>query len=372
MRGAVLSLLRDVGPLPRIELARRTGLSATTITRVVNQLVDENSVIEGGSVSPSRLGRPATELRIRRDAYVVIGAQIGVGSVHLGVLDVLGDRVAERQFGYDTALPPAAVLERTAQEIDALIRESGVDRRIVLGVGVAVPGPVDLAGRRMLMPINLSWRDVAVADVLEPILGLPVRVEHNVRSMALAETRFGVARGLGSVAFVYLRTGLGAGLVVEGQPFTGGVHGAIELGHLQVVDEGEECLCGKHGCLETIVSDRALRAAVRDAGLPEAVDPLSALWHADSPAARAKIDAIVSSMAKGLASLVNLLNPELILLGGALSTIPTGLFERIDSTTRDAVFPIVRDSTRIELSALGVDGGVQGGGAVALDQFFYA
>lgn len=372
VRGTVLSLLRDEGPLPRIEIARRAGVSATTITRTVNQLVDDEIVREGGPISPSRLGRPATELTIRADSYYVVGVQIGVGFVQLGILDVLGQQRATRSFGYDVDLPATQIVERTADEISELVAGSGLDRRLVLGVGVAVPGPVDASGRRMLLPINLSWRDVAVADILEPLLGLPVRVEHNVRSMALAEVRFGVGRGLGSVAFVYLRTGLGAGLVVEGQPFAGGVHGAIELGHLQVLDSGEECVCGNRGCLETVVSERALSRRIDELGLPATDNPLTAIWEATTPEARAVADTITASVAKGLASLVNLLNPELILLGGALAAIPTGMAQRIDAATRIGVFPTVRDSIRIQPSTLGMDAGVLGGGTAALDAYFYA
>lgn len=372
IRGTVLTLLRDEGPLPRIEIARRTGLSATTITRAVNQLVDDQIVLEGGSISPTRLGRPATELTIRPESYHVVGVQVGVGFVQLGLLDVLGHTLASRSFEYEVALPAADVLEIAAREIETLITESGVDRRLVLAVGVAVPGPVDSSGRQMLLPINLSWRDVPVADILEPLLDLPVRVEHNVRSMALAETRFGVGRGLGSVAFVYLRTGIGAGLVVEGQPFAGGVHGAIELGHLQVLDRGDECICGNHGCLETVVSDQALRRRAAALGIDPGADVLSAIWDAQGPDADAIKDEIVTAVAKGLATIVNLLNPELILLGGALAAIPAAFVEQIDRATRMAVFPIVRQSTRIELSTLGMNAGVLGGGTVALDHYFYA
>lgn len=372
VRGTVLSLLRDEGPLPRVEIARRAGVSATTITRAVNQLVDDEVVLEGGSISPTRLGRPATELTIRADAYAVVGVQIGVGFVQLGVLDLLGRQLAARSFTYDVDLSAVDVVERTAAEIDALIHDAGLARRGILGVGVAVPGPVDPSGRRMLLPINLDWRDVAVADILEPLLDLPVRVEHNVRSMALAESRFGVGRGLGSLAFVYLRTGLGAGLVVQGQPFTGGVHGAIELGHLQVLDGGDECVCGNHGCLETVVSDPALRRLLDRLGVDAGDNPLLALWNANTPEAQAAVDQIVASIAKGLASIVNLLNPELLLLGGALAAIPSEMSERIVAATRVGVFPTVRESVRIQPSTLGMDAGVLGGGTVALDAYFYA
>ena len=224
------------------------------------------------------------------------------------------------------------------------------------------------------MPINLDWRDVPVADTLEPLLGLPVVVDHNVRSMALAECRFGVTRGVGSVAFVYLRTGLGAGLVVQGQPFSGGFHGAIELGHLQVVDNGADCVCGGQGCIETVIAEKALRETAESLGLSvDGDNPLTAIWNAAATdeKARAALDNIVSTLAHGLAAIVNLLNPEVILLGGALAAVPPAFFERVTSTTNRGVFPLLRPSVRIEPSSLGMDAGVLGGATAALDRFFY-
>ncbi len=373
VRGVILSLLRDLGPTPRIELARKTGLSPTTITRATVQLIDDEIVVEGNSVSVTGLGRRATELTLRRTAYFVVGVQIGVGFVQLGIVDLLGEQHAATSFEYDIQESPNEVLRRVASAIDALVRSNGTDRRLVVGIGVAVPGPVDASGRRMLLPINLHWRDVNVADQLEAALGLPVTVEHNVRSMALAETRFGRGRGLGSLAFVYLRTGLGAGLVVEGEPFAGGVHGAIELGHLQVADNDVRCVCGNAGCLETVVSERALRATIAAMGLDDTPNPLSALWEARTTSARAAtaLDEIIASLAKGLSALANLLNPELILLGGALADVPDGFVERVREETRAAVFPVLRPSLEIHPSSLGMDAGVLGGATVALDTYFY-
>tara|TARA_B100000519_G_C14260652_1_gene447665 strand:+ start:9509 stop:10660 length:1152 start_codon:yes stop_codon:yes gene_type:complete len=374
VRGQVLSLLRDRGPLARIEIARLSGLSATTITRAVNLLADEGVVEEGASISLAKLGRPATELSIHADSYFVVGVQIGVGFVQLGLIDVLGGSRGTAHFSYDLAVPASDVVCQAAESIQSLIADAGVDRRLVLGVGVAVPGPVDAAGRRILFPINLDWRDVAVSDLMEPILGVPVTVEHNVRSMALAETRFGSAQGAGSVAFVYLRTGLGAGLVVEGQPFSGGVHGAIELGHLQVIDNGADCVCGSTGCLETVVSEPALRARAAELGLDGTDNPITAIWEAAGTRADARdsIAAVITPLAKGLSAIVNLLNPEVILLGGALADVPEPFFERVTEETRSAVFPLIRSSVHIDPSSLGMDAGVIGAGAVALDRYFYA
>ncbi|MBH0098414.1 ROK family transcriptional regulator [Salinibacterium sp. NSLL150] len=374
VRAQVLTMLRDSGPLPRIELARRAHLSPTTITRAVSQLVDEGVIVEGNSISPTKLGRPATEISIVRDAFVVVGVQVGVGFVQLGLIDLLGGTVASSSLSYDIETPATEVMVEAATAINELIAASEYDQSMVIGVGVAVPGPVDVAGRSILLPINLDWRDVPVADILEPLTGLPVTVEHNVRSMALAEARFGVAKDLGSVAFIYLRTGLGAGLVVEGQPFAGGVRGAIELGHLHVIDNGIDCVCGGNGCLETIVSEGALQRQLAEAGLSSnGGGALTALYAAadTNETARASIDSIITQLATATSAIVNLLNPDVILLGGALAEVPEAFFERLTEQTRQQVFPLIRPLVRIEPSSLGMYAGVLGGGTAALERYFY-
>lgn len=374
IKGQVLALIRDEGPLPRAEVARRLALSPTTITRAVNELETEEVVAEGAVFSSSGAGRPAATLHIRADNCLVGAVQIGVGIVHLGVFNAQGERRAGSQFAYAPDAGAQAVLQRIAQGLHALCGDSGIARKRLRGVGVAVPGPVDAAGRRMLVSIRLDWGNVAMADMLEETIGLPVKIEHNVRSMALAEARFGQGRGLGSVAFVYLRSGLGAGLVVRGQPFSGGVHGAIELGHLPVIDGGAACVCGGRGCIETVLSEDALKSATARLRIEPQPNALSALWTAAQrreDAAQA-VDAIVTPLATGLNAISTLLNPELVLLGGALAEIPDAMFERIVQTTWRGAFPLIRQSIRIERSRLGLDAGLPGAATVALDQFLYA
>lgn len=374
IRGNLLALIRDEGPMPRAELARRLGLSATTITRAVGELEAERILAEGDVLASSGAGRPATNLHILGDAYLVAGVQIGIGVVQLGIFDALGGRRCAEQFNYPVEAGAEALLQRVAESLRALCASREMQGRKLRGVGVAVPGPVDADGRRLLVSIRLGWRDIAVADTLETLTGLPVTVEHNVRSMALAEARFGQGRGLSSVAFVYLRSGLGAGLVVRGQPFSGGMHGAIELGHLPVIEGGLTCVCGGRGCIETVLSEPALLATIRRLRIQPEPNALTALWSASlrrKDATRA-IEAIVTPLATGLSALTTLLNPGLVLLGGALADIPDPLFEQIVQASWRGAFPLIRASTRIERSKLGAQAGLVGAATVALDHFLYA
>jgi predicted NBD/HSP70 family sugar kinase len=375
VRGQVLRLLRDAGPLSRIDVARSCGVSATTVTRVVGELLGEGLLVEGATIASDRPGRPATELSIARDACAVTAVHVGVGTLSFALIDPLGASRAIATDTYDPALPPRDVLDIIARHVDSLAAQAHHEGASVLGAGLAAPSPVDAAGRRLLRPINLpTWHDVPVADILEERTGLATAVEHNVRAMAMAEARFGAARKTESVVFVYAQTGLGAGLVTRGQPFPAGIHGAIEIGHLHAADNARACPCGNTGCLETIVSEPAfLRAAAETGVALDGTNPLVALHEAaaENPAARHAIDTIVTALARALAAVVNLLNPEVILLGGLLLDTPPPLLARLTRAARDLAFPVASERIDIRPADLGAHAGLIGAGSAALDRFLY-
>ncbi|WP_188191775.1 ROK family transcriptional regulator [Nonomuraea sp. SYSU D8015] len=359
-RRLVLRSLRDDGPQPRADLARRLGLSATTMTKVVGQLLDEGLVAEGAVEGVGqRVGRPSTGIQIRADARHVIGVQVGAGTVQLGLCDLRAQVRRSASFAFDLAAEsPEQVVARIAEAASGLSADVPADR--LLGIGVAAPGPVDPAHRRNVLSVNLGWREVAFADLLEAALGVPTVVDHNVRSMALAESRYGETEGADPLLYVYVRTGVGAGLVIGGRPFRPGAYGVTELGHLRVLEKGRPCACGATGCLETVVSEPYIaeqlgrRPSNPLAELPEAL-----------------LDDLVDHLTTGLASAVNLLNPELIMLGGIFRPAPEPVFDRVRAALRAKAFPVLRDMVRVERPTLGGDAGVVGGASVALDCFLY-
>ncbi|MFB4262766.1 ROK family protein [Nonomuraea sp. GTA35] len=372
-RRLVLRTLRDHGPQPRADLARRLALSPTTMTKVVAQLLDEGLVREGATDGAgTRVGRPSTEVRLRADARQVIGVQVGAGLVRLGLCDLKARARNVRSFGFDLAGdPPGRVVARIAEAAAALAEEAG-DR--LLGIGVAAPGPVDPGQRRNVLSVNLGWRDVEFGDPLERALGVPAVVDHNVRAMALAEARYGDTGGADPLLYVYVRTGVGAGLVIGGQPFRSGAHGVTELGHLRVVERGRPCACGATGCLETVAAEPYLAERARSLLGRDSADPLADLASAAGAGderAGAALDEVVDRLATGLASAVNLLNPALILLGGAFRTAPEPVFDRVRQALRARAFPVLRDAVQVRRATLGPDAGVVGSAAVALDRLFY-
>jgi len=374
-RRQVLTSLRDDGPQPRIELARRLHLSATTITKVIAQLIDEGVVREGeAGMSVNRVGRPSTDVHIETSARFVVGVQVGSGSVHAGLCDLFGRIQQNSRARLPTGRQSAArVLPKVAEVVQKLFRDSGVRRDKLLGIGVAAPGPVDVERRRNVLAINLGWQDVPFSDYLEDEFGLPTVVDHNVRAMATAEAHFRQHPDGDTLLFVYVRTGVGAGAVIDGVPFRPGPYGVTELGHLQVVEKGRLCACGANGCLETVASEPYLLEQLKLIGRPRgpALPGLMSAVALGDPQAKKVLDDLIDHLSTGLASAVNLLNPRLILLGGMFEDAPEDLVERLRADLTTKAFPALHGTFRVEVSGLGPHAGVIGGAAVALDTFFY-
>lgn len=380
-RAAVLRLLRDHESLSRSSLAARTGLSPTTMTNVVAELIDSGCVVELAAFEGrARVGRPAIGLGLVSDARFVVGVQVGAGTVSLGLCDLRARVRRANSFDFDLDAPAAEVVHIVAKRVRTLLRRVAGER--VLGIGVAAPGPVDAGHRRNVMSVNLGWQDVPFADLLEAATGLPTVVEHNVRAMALAEARYGDARESGSVLYVYVRTGVGAGLVIDGAPFLSGTSGVTELGHLRVVENGRVCACGSRGCLETVVSEPYLLRRVAKAGKRSVLAAelaggsalLAALTTAEDAGEAFASDVVaelVKHLSTALAAAVNLLNPGMVLLGGLFADGPDSLLARVEKETRASVFPALREGVVVRRSVLGIDAGVVGAAAFALDRFFY-
>jgi len=377
--GAVLTLLRRHGTLSRSTISEISGLSPTTVTKVVAPLLERGFVEEVGPgvggherTVEARLGRPAIGLRLVPGAATVCGIHIGVGTVRAGLVDALGRVGRTMEMSFDVDEPAETVVRAAAETVQNQLLNAGVST--VVAVGVAAPGAVDTLERTNSLAINLGWREVPVAEVVEDVIGLPTAVGHNVSAMALAENRYGLRAD--SLAFVYVRAGVGLGLVLRGDRFAGGHHGASELGHIHVVDEGgQTCRCGALGCLETVASEPALSRALAAMGvtLRDGEGPLAVLQQlapkrSDVAQLRKQL---LHYLATGLADTVNLFSPEVVVVGGMLANADEALLRDLGDYTRALVFPLFRESLRIVPSSFGDSVGVVGAAAVALESFIY-
>lgn len=368
----VLRLLRDRGPQSRITLAEATGLSPTTITKIVVPLLERGYLREDAAELPSRVGRPATKLRLDPAAIAVIGVNIGVGEITVGVGDGAALMETQRLIRFEVTLPPRQVLDLLADAIEAELRAWAGSA--VIGVGIAVPGSADLRHRTNVMSINLDWHHVAIADLLEARLRLPVVVDHNVRAMALADQRYGRPAEL-NLAYVYVKTGTGLGLVLNGEPFYGGSHGVSSLGHLRVDPNGRICSCGSHGCVETVVSEAYVRQALHDDDSQHAISSLlpeleDQARNGDSRAQEALAE-LLRYLAFGLASVINLMGPRTIVVGGVLADASSSFLSELVAKVDHEIFPLLVDSYTFATPTFSGSEGCSAGAAAALEYLLF-
>ena len=320
------------------------------------------------------------------DQHLLLGIDLGGTTFRVGVLgpEPRLIRVAERPT--PTGRSPADLLEGVVKALFALLDEAGIDRKAIAGAGIAIPGSVDaVRGRSRFAPNLPGWRDVPVRDLLEEALGLPVVLDHDVRMATLAEYRLGVGRGTRTFACVTVGTGIGAGLVLDGALYRGAGGGAGEIGHLPVAANDSPCGCGRHGCLETVASGRAigervralvragertsaLELAGRDVDRITAREVLAAAASGDPLAGRVAGEAL-EALVLGLVALVNVIDPEVIAIGGGVAQAGPWLFDRLRGLVRARAWPPGAETVRLEPAALGPRAGVIGAGVLAAETF---
>ncbi|MCP2369663.1 putative NBD/HSP70 family sugar kinase [Agromyces terreus] len=351
------------------------------MTNVAAELLEAGLITE---VAPenrgTQLGRPTTRLQLTPAEHFVLAVQIGAGVLQVGVVDLTSHVVGSELTDFALPATPEAVMGLAVVMLRRVMGSAGVGMHQVVGLGVGAAGLVDQEQRINLNSQNLGWADVAMADYFERELGVDVLVDHNVRAMAAGEAQYGVGRGLESLVFVYVRTGIGAGLILGGREYRGGTHGAAEIGHMRVEPQGRECNCGGIGCFETVLSDRVIPARMVEEGLlvklPEPNDrtwpaALVAAVQRDEPRAIALRDEIVQYTASSLLNIINLLNPQVIVLGGLLHDLAPIILDDLRSSIPPQVLPRLRDSIRIEPASFGTEAGMIGAATVALDRFVF-
>lgn len=380
-RGLLLRLVSEAGPLSRRELARLTGLSIPTVAAIVSELLGHGYIVESSTEERSNLRGPrASQVTLVRDCAVVMGVDVGVDRIQIGLCDLSGLVPDVVEIPVGAAGSAGDALDAAVAAAAPLVARAGGRLR---GIGVGVPGPVDEARRRSVVSLPLGWRDVPIADRFEQAFGLPATVEYNVRAMALAEAYHGLGRQAENLLYVQVGDGVGFSFLVSGVPFRQGAHGVSELGHYQVAQDGPRCVCGAVGCLEVRLAEPYLRGRLRQVAkdspalarsLRKGLTPLEALdvaLSAGETAAEEVLTDFVGHLSVAIALNVNVFSPTRVALGGVLADAPKEVLARLVAATQERICVVLRDAVRIEPSLLGRYSGVLGAGTAALDQLLF-
>jgi predicted NBD/HSP70 family sugar kinase len=370
---AVIRVIREQGPINRSAIARRTGLSPSAVTMLTKHLVDVGIVVEQDSPSAGktdRLGRPPILLRLEPGLAAIAGAKLDDGELS-AVLTDLDGRVLARRTRRLSTRHPERVVASTGGLLSQLAEAAKVPEGSIAGVGLGLSGLVDNERGCCIRSVVLDWADVPIGPMLEQALGLPVAVENDANTLAIGEQMFGRARGLEDFAVVSFGKGIGAGLVVGGRLYRGRFGVAGEVGHCTVREDGPLCACGKHGCLEAVASVPATLARATEAGLHvKRLDDLGLLANEGDPRAVGLLADIGDAIGLALSHLVNLINPEILILTGSGVAIGEPLRAAIADSLERHVFPSLPRLPELVVQRESRDMWARGAASLATQAYF--
>ena len=363
----ILSNLVTAGPTTQADIARNTGLSTATVSNIVKVLVDCGLV----STSPTTSsGRRARLVSLKStDGAVSVGIDFGRRHVRIIVATLDYRVIAEKDVEIPLGCTAAEALDIAANLLTSTLAQAGVQRSAVLGVGVGVPGPIDRrTGTVVKGAILPEWVGFTVG-MAEASFELPVYLENDANLGALAESTWGAHAGTPTVVFVKVGTGIGAGLIFNGKPYSGNIGLAGEIGHTPIHEHGLLCRCGNRGCLETVASTTIMIELLSHA-LDRPVrtrDIVRLVLDGDERAIRVVEDAGFA-VGRSIAAMANLVNPHTIIVGGPLTDLGEMLLRPIRSGLERYAVPMIVETTELVMSSLGERAEALGGAALVLQQ----
>ena len=362
---AILQTVHARGPTTRAVLTRQLGLNRSTIGALTSELQSLGLVSEETAAVGGRSGRPS-HLVVPRQDNVVVAVDVGVDRIAVALVGLGGEILARRDRGHQRGEHDVAhVVDAVSHMIEDVL--DGVHKVRCLGVGVAVPGAVRASDGLVRFAPNLGWVAEPFTDLLSDRLGRPVRTGNDANLGVLAEHVRGAAVGYSDVVYLSASVGIGGGILTGGRPLTGAIGYAGEVGHMAVDSEGPVCRCGAVGCWETKVGENVLlRLAGRlPGGGPPAIAEVISAAGAGEPRASEALDEVADWCGVGIRSLVNLLNPEVVVMGGAMAQVWGAAGERVIEGMARSTMMKPREDVVIRAARLGDDSPLIGAAELA-------
>ena len=369
-RHLVLNLVKNRGPISRTQLAADSGLAQGTITNITRDLMDDGMVREVAS-GPSTGGRRPILLEIDPAGGFALGMKLIAGRVILALTDLEGNvcqsQVAPTSDPGDVAAYLASLEAATSSFLDA----AGVEAARLIGIGVGLPGFIDHAAGVCRHSALLGWHNVPLEAMLEAFFPTPVVLDNDVNTLTLYEALFGSGRGLEDFLVVTTGRGIGMGAVVNGRLMRGAGGGAGEFGHIPLCPDGPVCNCGRRGCLEAMASDPALVGQAQAAGLAvQSAADLLELARAGDQIARDLYAAAGNWLGRGIATLVNVFNPDRVMLSGEGMQAAEFLVPAVEAALHAHTFDGLAEQLTLAVEPLDDVTWARGAASLALDALF--
>jgi predicted NBD/HSP70 family sugar kinase len=364
----VLNHLHRDGALTRAELTQRLHLSRSTVGALVGDLAQLGLVEEVVPSGGERVGRPSHVVAPHVHGPYAVGVDIDIAHVTVAAIGLGGSISAREVIPTDQAVTPDRLVRLVAEAVPRLRLAGGSAGRIC-GLGISVPGTVDLSSGRIGVAPNLGWEDVPLGDMLQTVApaDTPVVVGNDADLALLAEHQRGNARDCDDVVFLIGRIGVGAGIIINGIPVHGRDGYAGEIGHNVLDPSGPLCHCGKRGCIETFLGESAL-LELAGRPLPRTDEKMARLFadaRAGDPGAMRAMELVAEPLGRAIANLINTLNPERVILGGSMGDVLELVRPEVEAAVTRYTFGSAAAGVVLTPPALGPDSALVGAGEVA-------
>lgn len=369
----VLEQVHRHGPMSRSQLTARTGLNRSTVGDLIADLVERGLVAETSARPSGGRGRPSPTVRARAEGAVALALELTVDSVAAATVGLGGDVIGHdrRDRARDSASPEATA--HVVAEIARPLLSELSDAHTLIGVGAAVAGVTSRADGVVHLGPNLGWHEAPIADLLAGELGLPapVQVGNEADFGALGEHRRGAGRGLTHMIYVSGEVGIGSGVIHDGKPLVGAAGFGSEAGHMLINPVGAHCRCGGRGCWETEAGEDALlgrSSLAADLHGADAVNEIVRLVEAGDATTAEALDETGRWLGRGIASLINLFNPQAVVLGGLYQRVYEYLEPSLVVASTDTALAPHRAIADITAANLGQDAPLVGAAEHVFDQ----
>lgn len=364
-RTTVLRVVRDYGPVTRPEISKITGLSSTTATFTVNDLVD-SGLLRVASQGVRSVGRPPVFFELEENSRFAIGIQIEQSYLRASLVNLKAETLTTVKKPCD-ATHVTDTLDTLAELIQSLL--ATIDNHRILGIGISSPGQVDSNEGIVVRAMNTGWAHVHIARELDARgIKLPISVDNDANLAALAEQGFGASESVHDLVFITIGTGVGAGLIINGRIYSGASFDAGEIGHLIVTQNGRQCICGERGCLEAQVSEPALKQIYQErGGQPD--KPLEDIIEgaiAGDRIASQVLQEASENLAIGISNIVQVVNPQVVIISGAITAAEGILLPTIERLLKNRF----RNKATIRTSQFGDRAPMIGAAGRVIQRFF--
>ncbi len=369
--GDVLELIRDRGPLTRGEVLELTGLSRMTVSTRIDALLDRRLIVEGPTARVTA-GRPSRGLAFNTSHATVITATVDTTHTTVALTDLAGNIFVEERVDVAVVHGPDRTLNAIIASARTLRERKTAPAAPLAGVAISVPGPVDPdTGRPSQPPIMPGWDSYPISEHLHDGLGVPVLVANDADAAGLGEQRRAHPRSR-ALCFIKVSSGIGTGIVLGGQVYRGTDGGAGDIGHVKIAGhEDKICQCGAHGCLAAVASGRAIARALTELGKPAASgSDVGLLLAKGDPDAARLTQAAGRVIGEVLATVVSLLNPSEVVLGGVLASAP--LLAGVRETLYPRSLPRATRHLTVSISTLGEHAAAVGLAALLVEREYSA